>query len=163
MFTRYTNGAEQEVNGVYRYANGAEQKAEAAYRYVNGAEQAVWIAAIYVLKDGVNLGIRSALGASGVYTPEYFGGNLVIKSGADYQSEAYIQLTENDSFIGKRVYVVTATNSSQISGLFISGNSTPFTMNGNTYTSPTLTKSTCTIIVNVSAYYTLKIKDIYIA
>lgn len=44
MFTRYTNGAEQEVNGVYRYANGAEQEAEAVYRYVNGAEQEVWSA-----------------------------------------------------------------------------------------------------------------------
>ena len=43
MFTKYENGAEVNIDEVYRYASGAEQEAEAAYAYKNGAEEVVWI------------------------------------------------------------------------------------------------------------------------
>lgn len=50
MITRYTNGAEQDIDGVYRYSNGAEQLAEGVYRVINGAEQAIWNAIKYLVK-----------------------------------------------------------------------------------------------------------------
>lgn len=42
MFTRYTNGAEQEAEIVTRYELGAEVEAEGVYAYKSGAEQEVW-------------------------------------------------------------------------------------------------------------------------
>lgn len=42
MFTKYENGAEVDIEEVYRYENGAEVEAEAVYAYKNGAEVEVW-------------------------------------------------------------------------------------------------------------------------
>jgi len=42
MFTKFQNGAEVEVEEVYKYLNGAEQEAEAVYAYKSGAEVEVW-------------------------------------------------------------------------------------------------------------------------
>ena len=42
MFTKFANGAEQEIEEVYRYELGAEVEAEAAYRVINGAEEEIW-------------------------------------------------------------------------------------------------------------------------
>ena len=53
MFTRYTNGAEQEAEIVTRYEAGAEVEAEAVYAYKNGAEEEVW-SAIQWMKELAN-------------------------------------------------------------------------------------------------------------
>ncbi len=42
MFTKFTNGAEQEIEEVYRFESGAEVEAEAVYRVKNGAEEEIW-------------------------------------------------------------------------------------------------------------------------
>ena len=42
MFTKYKNGAEVEIEEVYRFSNGAEQEADGVYRVKNGAEEQVW-------------------------------------------------------------------------------------------------------------------------
>ena len=44
MFTKYENGAEVDIEEVYRYENGAEVEAEAVYAYKDGAEVEVWSA-----------------------------------------------------------------------------------------------------------------------
>jgi hypothetical protein len=47
MFTKYENGAEVEIDEVYRYESGAEVEADAVYAYKNGAEEEVWSNATY--------------------------------------------------------------------------------------------------------------------
>lgn len=44
MLTKFANGAEEEIEGVYRYELGAEVEAEAAYRVISGAEEEIWSA-----------------------------------------------------------------------------------------------------------------------
>ena len=70
MFTKYENGAEVEIEEVYRYENGAEVEAEAVYKYVDGAEEEVWYSA-YKMEETKNTFTNGVLEVAGDYLDYY--------------------------------------------------------------------------------------------
>lgn len=78
MFTKYENGAEVDIEEVYRYENGAEVEAEAVYAYKDGAEVEVWSAGVPPLgiyipsSTALNKGVQLYIDGDTIHLDGYY-------------------------------------------------------------------------------------------